>query len=393
MTTAPSKPSEVGWQFVSQYYTFVNKQPNRLHCFYTKNSAFIHGTEGEDGRPCYGQHEIHEKILSIGFQDCKVYIHSVDAQASANNGIIIQAIGEMSNSNEPWRKFAQTFFLAEQPNGYFVLNDIFRYLKEDADEDDDQDVEIDTADVAAAAAVVDEEVVAEPAPGAETDYPANPQQQSSVESPPAPELQPPAVEAHPETVTPLTNGNGTHHEVPPSPPAVPVEPAFVEVEEPAPTPAPVLAPSPPATPPPQAVATPTKPATPVPPAPVEAPSEAPAPVPTPAPIPSHTAEPAPASAPKPVAPEKPKTWANLAASKPNAWGPNLAADSKGVSAAAPVAPAPIATAPRANGPQSRSASAASSAPDAHGQSPAVTAALATTTPQCFVKVRLCISSA
>lgn len=48
-------PSEVGWQFVPQYYTFVNKQPNRLHCFYTKASTFIHGTEGEDGKPCFGQ--------------------------------------------------------------------------------------------------------------------------------------------------------------------------------------------------------------------------------------------------------------------------------------------------------------------------------------------------
>lgn len=48
-------PSEVGWQFVPQYYTFVNKSPNRLHMFYTKNSTFIHGTEGEDGRACYGQ--------------------------------------------------------------------------------------------------------------------------------------------------------------------------------------------------------------------------------------------------------------------------------------------------------------------------------------------------
>jgi len=48
-------PSEVGWQFVPQYYTFVNKHPNRLHCFYNKNSTFIHGTEGEDGKPCYGQ--------------------------------------------------------------------------------------------------------------------------------------------------------------------------------------------------------------------------------------------------------------------------------------------------------------------------------------------------
>ena len=65
MTTTPNSnpaalhhnviPSEVGWQFVPQYYTFVNKQPNRLHCFYTKSSTFIHGTEGEDGKPCYGQ--------------------------------------------------------------------------------------------------------------------------------------------------------------------------------------------------------------------------------------------------------------------------------------------------------------------------------------------------
>jgi len=52
-------PSEVGWQFVPQYYTFVNKQPHRLHCFYTKNSTFIHGTEGEDGSPCYGQQVCH----------------------------------------------------------------------------------------------------------------------------------------------------------------------------------------------------------------------------------------------------------------------------------------------------------------------------------------------
>ena len=48
-------PAEVGWQFVPQYYTFVNKYPNRLHCFYTKNSTFMHGLEGEDGRPCHGQ--------------------------------------------------------------------------------------------------------------------------------------------------------------------------------------------------------------------------------------------------------------------------------------------------------------------------------------------------
>jgi len=294
----------------------------------------------------------------------------------------------MSNNSEPWRKFAQTFFLAEQPNGYFVLNDIFRYLKEDADEDEDQDEEIGAAEAVAAAGVVDEEVVPEPAPAVESNFIPNPQQQPRAEPPSVLESQPAPAETHQEPVVPLTNGNGAHHEVPDSPPAAPAEPVPLEVEERVPTPAPVLAPSPPATPPPQAVATPTKPATPAPPAPADEPSEAPASVPTPAPVVSHVAEPAPVvPAPKLVAPEKPKTWANLAASKPNAWGSNLAADSKGVVAvAAPTAPAPGASTIRANGPQHRSTSTSTPGPDAQGQSPAVTAALAITTPQCFVKV-------
>lgn len=80
--------------------------------------------------------QIHIKIMSLNFEDCKVYISSVDSQSSAEGGIVVQVIGEMSNRARPWRKFAQTFFLAEQPNGYFVLNDICRYIKEEGDEEE-----------------------------------------------------------------------------------------------------------------------------------------------------------------------------------------------------------------------------------------------------------------
>ena len=66
-------------------------------------------------------------------QDCKVRVLNVDSQASFQN-IVVQVIGEMSNKSEPHHKFVQTFVLAEQPNGYFVLNDIFRYLNNDEDE-------------------------------------------------------------------------------------------------------------------------------------------------------------------------------------------------------------------------------------------------------------------
>ncbi len=77
--------------------------------------------------------------MSFDFNDCKVFVSNIDSQSSANGGIVIQVLGEMSNKEGPWRKFAQTFFLAEQPNGYFVLNDIFRYLKDE--EDTEQEAE------------------------------------------------------------------------------------------------------------------------------------------------------------------------------------------------------------------------------------------------------------
>ncbi|CCJ29159.1 unnamed protein product [Pneumocystis jirovecii] len=125
---------EVGWFFVQEYYTFLNREPGRLHCFYTKRSTLIHGNEGENVNPCSGQQEIHKKIIELGFSDCKVLVSNVDSQASTNGGIVIQVLGEMSNCDGPSRRFAQTFFLAEQPNGYFVLNDIFRYLKEDMED-------------------------------------------------------------------------------------------------------------------------------------------------------------------------------------------------------------------------------------------------------------------
>lgn len=76
---------------------------------------------------------IHEKIKSFGFSDCKIRVINVDSQSSYDN-IVVQVIGEISNKSEPHHKFVQTFVLATQPNGYFVLNDICRYLSEDIDE-------------------------------------------------------------------------------------------------------------------------------------------------------------------------------------------------------------------------------------------------------------------
>jgi len=79
---------------------------------------------------------IKDRIQELHFQDTKVRVTNVDSQGSDAN-IVIQVIGEISNKGLPHRRFAQTFVLAEQTNGYFVLNDIFRYLTEEPEEDEE----------------------------------------------------------------------------------------------------------------------------------------------------------------------------------------------------------------------------------------------------------------
>lgn len=44
---------------------------------------------------------------------------------------MIQVIGELSNKSAEPKKFVQTFVLAQQPTGYFVLNDMMRYINEE----------------------------------------------------------------------------------------------------------------------------------------------------------------------------------------------------------------------------------------------------------------------
>ncbi|KAF8965032.1 hypothetical protein BDZ97DRAFT_1813306 [Flammula alnicola] len=369
-------PSEVGWQFVPQYYTFVNKEPHRLHCFYNKNSTFIHGTEGEDMKPCFGQQEIHNKITSIGFEDCKVFIHSVDAQSSANGGIIIQVIGEMSNHGDPWRKFVQTFFLAEQPNGYFVLNDIFRFLKEETVESDDASETADGADVGPTIAVP--EPVAPVQPVAAAPEPVYEPVREPTPPPPAPVVEPAPVAPPPVEEAPS--------------PEIP-EPIITQTPTPAPEqqqPLPVVVPAQPNgiihTPEPENVA-PAAAAEPSP-APTPAPQQ-PAPSPAPVAASAQAAPPAPAPAPQPAAPAAPRSWASLAASNPKKWGAAVAQESRGTTETLSSSPAPSSAAqtpvpspaPAAQRPQGQQGG----QQGGRHEHPAFVAAQNVTTAHCFVK--------
>lgn len=387
--------SEIGWAFVPQYYTFVNKDPSRLHCFYTKRSTLIHSTEGEEATPCFGQQEIHEKFMSLNFDDCKVFVSNVDSQSSADGGIIVQVLGEMSNQAGPWRKFAQTFFLAEQPNGFFVLNDIFRYMKED---DDDAEEEPEAEPVTVTEDVARSETSLNPptagdaalsstntAAAESSSKPAGP---SGVAPPPPaqPSVRVPEAKATPDPAPSQINGfHPESHET--KPPETRTEPSKV-ASKPTQTDAPstdvaanvsVTAPAASATssaaPPaelPKAkpdTVTPSVPSTLPPPA--NANGRPAAPQPKPAAAAPGAASPKPADPPQPPAP---KTWASLAASGKSAWGQGHLSASQGVSSA-PSAPPQAATDSTPAQSQNRQA----------GGAPQHTNPASITTGSCFIK--------
>lgn len=67
-------------------------------------------------------------ILSLDYQNYHAQIVTADAQFSHHDGVIVLVTGCLTGNNNEKRKFTQTFFLAPQDKGYFVLNDIFRYV-------------------------------------------------------------------------------------------------------------------------------------------------------------------------------------------------------------------------------------------------------------------------
>ncbi|KAI6683229.1 hypothetical protein NL676_029142 [Syzygium grande] len=126
-TPAPPSAEVVGNAFVKQYYNILCQSPETMHRFY-QDSSFL-------GRPDVNGvmtvvttiQAINEKILSLNYEDHTVEIETVDAQESYEKGVIVLVTGCLNGKDNARRKFTQTFFLAPQYTGYFVLNDVFRY--------------------------------------------------------------------------------------------------------------------------------------------------------------------------------------------------------------------------------------------------------------------------
>lgn len=91
-------------------------------------------------------------IVSLDYQNYNVQIFSADAQASYNNGLTVLVTGCLIGKDNVRRKFTQSFFLAPQDKGYFVLNDILRYVDEIDEKDGSAGLTINDVDENAPAA-------------------------------------------------------------------------------------------------------------------------------------------------------------------------------------------------------------------------------------------------
>jgi len=66
----------------------------------------------------------------LKYEDYTAEIETADAQESHERGVIVLVTGRLTGNDNVRKKFSQSFFLAPQDKGYFVLNDVFRFLEE-----------------------------------------------------------------------------------------------------------------------------------------------------------------------------------------------------------------------------------------------------------------------
>ncbi|KAK1315549.1 hypothetical protein QJS10_CPA05g01733 [Acorus calamus] len=121
---------QVGKLFVDQYYQILYNMPEYLYGFY-KDSSIISRPE-PDGTvvSVTSVQDVNNKVLSFDSKNMRAEIVNVDYQDSYKGGVFVLVNGNLIGKEKVTKKFVQSFFLAPQENGYFVLNDAFQYVGE-----------------------------------------------------------------------------------------------------------------------------------------------------------------------------------------------------------------------------------------------------------------------
>ncbi|KAL8475827.1 hypothetical protein ACS0TY_028476 [Phlomoides rotata] len=132
---APAPSAQVvGNAFVEQYYHILHHSPELVYRFYQDTSLL--SRPGPNGlmTTVTTMKSINERICSLDYKNYKAEIKTADAQDSHKDGVIVLVTGCLTGKDNNRRNFSQTFFLAPQDKGYYVLNDVFRYVEENEPE-------------------------------------------------------------------------------------------------------------------------------------------------------------------------------------------------------------------------------------------------------------------
>lgn len=74
--------------------------------------------------------QIHALIMSLNYAG--IEIRTAHSLESWNGGVLVMVSGSVQVKDfSGRRKFVETFFLAPQEKGYFVLNDVFHFIDEE----------------------------------------------------------------------------------------------------------------------------------------------------------------------------------------------------------------------------------------------------------------------
>lgn len=132
----------VAYEFVCRYYSLLERQPDRLQCFYKEQSCFsfsrgIQGSPNIESR-AVGQDLIHAELskalATFKGQSVKVEVSGFQCQGGFTNatGVLVHITGYIVPVAAPLERqhFTQSFLLERQTEpriGFFVLNDFLRY--------------------------------------------------------------------------------------------------------------------------------------------------------------------------------------------------------------------------------------------------------------------------
>ncbi|KAF6169161.1 hypothetical protein GIB67_038658 [Kingdonia uniflora] len=129
---SPSHSAQVvGNAFVEQYYHILHQSPEMVFRFYQESSVLSRPGIDSVMTAVTTMKGINDMILSLDYKNYKAEIKTADAQDSHESGVTVLVTGCLTGKKDNVkRNFAQSFFLAPQDKGYYVLNDVFRYVDE-----------------------------------------------------------------------------------------------------------------------------------------------------------------------------------------------------------------------------------------------------------------------